>query len=67
MCFKLYISLLKFTYGQEVTFKDVLHALEIRKSLISSLILNKVGLRQILENDQYILEKNGNFIGKDYV
>jgi hypothetical protein len=58
--------LLKFTSGQELVLKDVLHAPEIRKNLVSGFLLNKVGFKQILEADQFVLSKKGMFVGKGY-
>ena len=58
--------LLKFTFGREVTLKDVFHVPDIRKNLVSSFLLNKAGFKQVFEADQYVLFKKGMFVGKDY-
>jgi hypothetical protein len=58
--------LLKFTSGRELVLKDVLHAPEIRKNLVSGFLLNKVGFKQVLEADQFVLSKKGMFVGKGY-
>jgi hypothetical protein len=55
--------LLKFTSGQELVLKDVLHVPEIRKNLVSGFLLNKVGFKQVLEADQFVLSKKGMFVG----
>ena len=57
---------LKFNSGREVTLKDVFHVLDIRKNLVSSLLLNKAGFKQVFEADQYVLSKKGMFVGKGY-
>ena len=38
----------------------------MRKNLMSSFLLNKVGFRQIIESDQYVIVKKGIFVGKGY-
>ena len=58
--------LLWFTYGREVTLKDVFDVLDIRKHLVSSFLLNKAGFKQVFETNQYVLSKKGMFIGKGY-
>ena len=58
--------LLKFTSGREVTLKDVFHVPNIRKNLVSGFLLNKAGFKQVFEADQYVLSKNGMFVGKGY-
>ena len=58
--------LLKFTFGREVTLKDVFHVSDIRKNLVSSFLLNKAGFKQVFEADQYVLSKKGMFVGKGY-
>ena len=37
--------LIKFTYGREVTLKDVFHVPDIKKNLFSSFLLNKAGFK----------------------
>ena len=58
--------LLKFTSGREVTLKDVFLVPNIRKNLVFSFLLNKVGFKQVFEADQYVLSKKGMFVGKGY-
>ena len=55
-----------FTSGRMVTLKNVLHVSEIRKILVSGFLLNKAGFKQVFESDQYVLSKNGMFVGKGY-
>lgn len=59
---------LNFTSSRIVTLKDVLHTpeTEIKKNLVSGYLLNKVGFKQTIESDQYVLIKNGMFMGKGY-
>ena len=58
--------LLKFTSGREVTLKDVFLVPNIRKNLVFSFLLNKVGFKQVFEANQYVLSKKGMFVGKGY-
>ena len=58
---------LKFTYGCVLTLKDVFYTPFIRKDLMSSFLLNKVGFKQTMESDNYVITKNGLFVGKGYV
>nr|GEU38748.1 zinc finger, CCHC-type [Tanacetum cinerariifolium] len=55
-----------FTYGNTLTLKDVLHALDVRKNLVSGSLLNKFGFKLVVESDKFILSKGGKFVGKGY-
>ena len=57
---------LKFTSGCVLTLKDVLYTPFIRKNLMSSFLLNKAGFKQTMESDNYVITKNGLFVGKGY-
>ena len=57
---------LNFTSGRVLTLRDVLHTPEIRKNLVSGYLLNKAGFKQTIESDQFVLTKNGSFVGKGY-
>jgi len=59
--------ILKWTSGKELTLNDVLYVPDIRKNLISSLILSKKGFRMIFESDKFVLTKSGVYVGKGYV
>ena len=48
---------LKFTFGCVLTLKDVLYTPSLRKNLMSSFLLNKVGFKQIMEFDNYVITK----------
>ena len=47
--------ILKQTSGKELTLNDVLHVPDIRKNLISGLILSKKGFRMVFESDKFVL------------
>ena len=38
----------------------------MRKNLISSFLLKKVGFKQTMESDNYVITKKGLFVGKGY-
>ncbi|KAL0304022.1 UNVERIFIED_CONTAM: hypothetical protein Sradi_6270300 [Sesamum radiatum] len=57
--------LLKLTSGKTLALQDVLYVPSLRRNLISGSLLNKVGLKIVLEADKVIITKNGDFIGKD--
>nr|GEV36279.1 zinc finger, CCHC-type [Tanacetum cinerariifolium] len=46
---------------------NVLYVPGIRKNLVSEIVLNKCGYKQVLENDKYILSRHGSFVGFGYV
>jgi hypothetical protein len=58
--------LIKFTSGREVTLKDVLHAPEIHKNLVSSFLFNKASFKQVIEADQYVFSQKNLFVGNGY-
>ena len=45
----------------------MLHVPEIRKNLISGLLLNKHGFKMVFEADKVVVSKSGMFVGKGYV
>ena len=56
---------LKFNYGRVLlTLKDVLYTPSMRKNLMSNFLLNKASFKQTMESDNYVITKNGLFIGK---
>ncbi|KAL0286293.1 UNVERIFIED_CONTAM: Retrovirus-related Pol polyprotein from transposon TNT 1-94 [Sesamum radiatum] len=59
--------LLKLTSGKTLALQDVLYVPSLRRNLISGSLLNKVGLKIVLEADKVIITKNGDFIGKGYL
>ncbi|GJS17028.1 zinc finger, CCHC-type containing protein [Tanacetum coccineum] len=59
--------LLTFTSGKTLCLDNVLYVLGIRKNLVSEIVLNKCGYKQVLESDKYILSRHGSFVGFGYV
>lgn len=57
---------LKFTSRRVLTLKDVLYTPSMRKNLMFSFLLNKVGFKQNIESDQYVIVKKGIFMGNGY-
>ncbi|RZB66097.1 Retrovirus-related Pol polyprotein from transposon TNT 1-94 [Glycine soja] len=57
---------LKFTFGKTLILKDVMHTPEMRKNLVSGLLLNKVGFTQTIGANLFTLTKNGVFVGKGH-
>lgn len=58
---------LSFTSGKCLCLENVLHVPGIRKNLLSEIVLNKFGYKQVLESDKYILSRHGTFVGFGYV
>ncbi|KAJ9535587.1 hypothetical protein OSB04_un001276 [Centaurea solstitialis] len=59
--------LLYFTSGKCVCLDNVLYVPGIRKNLLSEIVMNKCGYKQVLESDKYILSRHGAFVGFGYV
>ena len=57
---------IQFTSGKKLVLTNVLHVPDIIKNLVSTDILNKKGLKAVLEANKVILFKNGVFVGKIY-
>ena len=57
---------LKFTSRCVLTLKDLLYPPFMRKNLMSSFLLNRVGFKQTMESDNYVITKKGLFVGKGY-
>ena len=57
---------LKFISRLVFTLKDVLYTPSMRKNVMSSYLMNKAGLKQTMKSDQYVISKNGLFVGKGY-
>lgn len=58
---------LVFTSGKTISLCNVLYVPGIRKNLLSGVILNNLGYKQVLESDKYILSKHGSFVGFGYL
>nr|GEW75693.1 hypothetical protein [Tanacetum cinerariifolium] len=57
---------LEFSSRKPITLFNVLYAPKLRKNLISGLVLNKGGYKQVYESDKYILSESGVFMGFGY-
>ena len=55
------------TSGKELTLNNDLYVPEIRKNLVSGLLLNKHGFCMVFESDKVVLTKSGVFVGKNYM
>ena len=55
---------LKMTSGKELTLNDVLHVPFIRKNLVFGSLLSKKGFKLVFVSDNFILTKNGMYVGK---
>ncbi|KAJ9556935.1 hypothetical protein OSB04_011549 [Centaurea solstitialis] len=58
---------LVFTSGNSLLLCNVLYVPGIRKNLISGIVLNNCGYKQVMESDKYILSKHGTFVGFGYL
>ena len=58
---------LKMTSGEELTLNDVLHVPEIQKNLVSGSLLSKKGFKLVFVSNNFILTKNGMYVGKGYM
>ena len=58
---------LKMTSSKELTLNDGLHVPEIRKNLVSESLLSKKGFKLVFVLDNFILTKNGMYVGKGYM
>ncbi|XP_074352399.1 uncharacterized protein LOC141691567 [Apium graveolens] len=58
---------LVFTSGKYVLLNNVLYIPGIRKNLLSGVVLNNCGYKQVSESDKYILSKHGTFVGFGYL
>ncbi|XP_028120741.1 uncharacterized protein LOC114318075 [Camellia sinensis] len=58
---------LKMTSGKELTLNDVLYVPDIRKNLISGLLLSKHCFRMVFESDKVVLTKSGVYVGNGYL
>ena len=51
--------------GKELT--NVLYVPEIRKNLVSGLLLNNHGFRLVFESNKFVPSKSGMYVGKGYI
>ena len=54
---------LRFTSGKELILYNVLYAPTIRKNVVSSGVLNKLGYKLVFEADKLVISKAGTFVG----
>nr|KAJ0195731.1 hypothetical protein LSAT_V11C700373290 [Lactuca sativa] len=59
--------LLYFISGKCLCLNNVLYVLGIRKNLVSEIVLNNCGYKQVLESDKYIKSRHGSFMSFGYV
>ncbi|TYK07993.1 ty1-copia retrotransposon protein [Cucumis melo var. makuwa] len=59
--------ILKLTSGKTLSLSNVLYVPSLHRNLVSGSLLNRVGLKIVLEGDKVVLTKNGDFIGKGYL
>ncbi|PWA89720.1 zinc finger, CCHC-type [Artemisia annua] len=52
---------LLFTSGKTITLCDVLYVPKVRKNLVSSGLLNRLGYKQVIDSDKYVLSKSVGF------
>ncbi|KAD5960228.1 hypothetical protein E3N88_11700 [Mikania micrantha] len=58
---------LVFTYGKKLLLDCVLYVPGIRKNLLSGIVLNSYGFKQVIESDKFIVSKHGTFVGFGYL
>ena len=58
---------LQMTSDKELTLNDVLHVPEILKNIVSGSLLSKKGFKLVFVLDNFILTKNGMYVGKGYM
>nr|KAJ0199071.1 hypothetical protein LSAT_V11C600308400 [Lactuca sativa] len=59
--------LITFNSGKCLCLNNVLYVPGIRKNLLSKIVLNNYGYKQVLESDKYILSRHGSFMGFGYI
>ena len=55
---------LKFTSSHVFKFLNVFYLPQMKKNLVSSFILNKIGFKEVIELGNYVISKNGVFVVK---
>ena len=59
--------ILKLTSEKTLSLSNVLYVPSLCRNLVSESMLNRAGLKIILEGDKVVLTKNGEFVGKGYL
>ena len=59
--------ILRLTSGKDLTLNNVLHVPDIRRNLLSGILLNRHGFEVNFKSDKLVLSKNGVYLGKGYI
>ena len=59
--------LINLTYGKTLALNNVLYVPSLSRNLVYGALLNKVGLKIVLEADKVVLTGNGEYVGKRYL
>ncbi|KAL4029933.1 hypothetical protein IC575_008161 [Cucumis melo] len=59
--------ILKLTSGKTLSLNNVLYVPSLRRNLVFGSLLNRAGLKIVLEGDKVFLTKNREFVGKGYL
>ncbi|KAA0053505.1 ty1-copia retrotransposon protein [Cucumis melo var. makuwa] len=59
--------ILKLTSGKTLSLSNVLYVPSLRRNLVFGSLLNRAGLKIVLEGDKVVFTKNGDFVGKGYL
>ncbi|CAN1283557.1 Retrovirus-related Pol polyprotein from transposon TNT 1-94, partial [Linum perenne] len=58
---------LKLNSGKNLALSNVFFVPSLRRNLISAGLLNKAGLKLVMEADKLVITKNSIFVGKGYL
>ena len=58
---------LQLSSNESLTLTKVLHVPKVRKNLVSGSILSKKGFKLVFEANEFVITKNGVFVGKCYI
>jgi len=58
---------LVFSSGKSLILRDVLYSPELRRNLVSGVILNRLGFKMVYESDKFVLSKGSLFVGFGYL
>ncbi|KAL0537600.1 hypothetical protein IC582_026583 [Cucumis melo] len=59
--------ILKLTFEKTLSLSNVLYVSSLSRNLVFGSLLNRAGLKIVLEGDKVVLTKNGKFVGKGYL
>ena len=57
---------LSFTFRHVLRVKGFLYTTKMNKNLMPCFLFNKASFKQVIESDQYMITKNGIFVGQCY-